>query len=53
MTTSPSRRSLIAAGAAAALLAIFMHAALRGASQAAGLTVTSESVTIDVVGNPP
>lgn len=54
--TAPARRShrrVIAAGATATLLAMLTHAALGGASHAAGLTVSSENVTIYVVGNPP
>lgn len=53
---TPGRRScrpLITAGATAALLATLTHAALHGASHAAGLTISSENVTIYVVGNPP
>ena len=53
MTRQPSFRRLGTAAVLVALVATLAQIAVRDASQASGLNVTADQLTIFVVGNPP
>jgi hypothetical protein len=53
MTRQSASRRLGASAVLIALVALLAQVAARDASQASGLTVTADQLTIFVVGNPP